>query len=112
MAGKSTQAKGFFSGFGGGSRDEPVRHFEGVQASLMAELVVVAVNAGGAVLFGASRDGGAASVRLYLAGEGETFYFRPGDDVEDFLRYWIEQYSALEDPPKSAQNGSKGPGKK
>lgn len=111
MSKKPARAKGFFSRAGVPEEQGHDRHFEGVQATLMAELVVVAVNAGGAVLFGASRDGGAASVRLYLEGEGETFYFRPGEDVEDFLRYWIEQYSALDDGLKSAQNGRGGAGK-
>lgn len=108
MAGKPARAKGFFSQVRSSSDEATDRHFEGVSPSLVAELVVVACNVGGAVLFGSSRDGGAASIRLYLEGEGETFYFRPGDDIEDFLRHWIEQYASLEDAPKTDQNGSKG----
>jgi hypothetical protein len=83
-------------------------HYSSLPANVLHELVVVAVDAGGAVLFGATRDGGAASVRLYLGGEGETFYFKPGEDIEDFARHWIEQYRGVIEERESPKNGKTG----
>lgn len=60
----------------------------------MVHLVVMASRAGGAVMFGQTRDGSAATLRLYLGGEGETFYAGDSETATDLMRHWAEQYEA------------------
>lgn len=102
MASKKSAKKGFF-GTGANDPDmDPSDRWEQVPAGIVHQLVVVATRAGGAVLFGRSRDGGVPSLTLYTESERSTFYFRPGEDVEENLRFWISQYEGLLEDRKSA----------
>lgn len=53
-----------------------------VSARDLRELVFIASEAGGAIRFGKTRDGGALAIGLYLRDESFTVYSNPHDDLE------------------------------
>lgn len=52
---------------------------------------------GGAIRFGYTRDGGAYSVGLYLDDDSETFYFPPGQDINENLQAFLQKLETLEE---------------
>lgn len=66
----------------------------GIQADVLRDSIAAAANAGGALRFGYTRDGGAYAVGIYGLGEPYTEYLRPGDDIEDFLKRLVAAFEA------------------
>lgn len=56
-----------------------------VTPAILVDLIQVVARLGGASRFGYTRDGGAYSVGIYLDDDRETFYFKPGQDIDDGL---------------------------
>lgn len=56
-----------------------------IAGKVVIDLVQVVASAGGAVRLGYTRDGGAYSVGIYLDDDRETFYFKPGSDIDNDL---------------------------
>lgn len=54
--------------------------------SSILEFIQTVSKAGGAVRFGFTRDGGTYAVGVYFEGDRATFYCRPQDDIDDFMR--------------------------
>lgn len=48
--------------------------------------IALVCDAGGALRFGYTRDGGAYAIGVYGDGEPYTEYLRPSDDIEGFLQ--------------------------
>jgi len=109
MARKSSKAQGFFGKSNAGDTPDPAEVYQGVEAGLVHRLVTVAVDAGGAVLFGTTRDRTAATLRLYLGSEAQTFYAGDAHDLEDLLRHWIEQYEGVAEEREKPSGGRQGP---
>lgn len=65
-----------------------------VDAAVIHGLVVAAADAGGAVRFGFTRNGGAYAIGVYGFGDGFTEYLRPSDDITGYLRDLTAAYIA------------------
>lgn len=72
-----------------------VADWGGATATLLVKLVETVASRGGAVRFGYTRDGGAYAVGFYYGIDHETAYCRPGEDLDDFMKEWIEFYENL-----------------
>ena len=67
-----------------------VADWAGVGAESMRELAAVLSKRGGAVRYGYTRDGGAYAIGIYMGGEHETLYVRPGEDIDSYLASLVE----------------------
>ncbi len=67
---------------------------EALPADAVADLIIAVVRQGGAVRFGATRDGGAWCVAVYLGGDVSTGYSGADEDFEGFLRDAIGEVEA------------------
>ena len=61
-----------------------------VNASAMRDLAAALSMRGGAVRYGYTRDGGAYAIGIYMGGEHETLYVRPGEDIDSYLASLVE----------------------
>ncbi len=68
-------------------------------AATLHRAVATATNAGGALRFGYTRDGGAYNVGIYGDGEPYTEYIRPDEDIDQVLRSIIELFESIKDTP-------------
>lgn len=67
-----------------------VADFRTWPAALFLRVLESVTQAGGALRFGRTRDGGTYAVGIYGAGpEPFTEYLRPGDNITEFLE-WVE----------------------
>lgn len=64
-------------------------------SELVISLIDAVTSRGGAVRFGYTRDGGAYALGLYYGGESTSEYCRPSEDVNEFMRRWIEFYKNM-----------------
>lgn len=71
-----------------------VADWASVTPKVLVELITVVAGMGGATRFGYTRDGGAYSVGIYLDDDRETFYYKPGDDIDDALTQLAELLSS------------------
>lgn len=60
---------------------------------LLAKAIAAIARLGGALRLGYTRDGGAYAVGFYGDGEPFTEYIPPSDDIDEFLRGVINDYS-------------------
>ncbi len=77
----------------GGASGEAYTLWSAVDWPVVAHLVVTVSRAGGTVQLGTTQNGSAATIRIYHAGEGETFYAGDTEGIEDLCRYWAEQFA-------------------
>lgn len=68
--------------------------WETADGSLVCKLVATVSRDGGAIRMGYTRDGGAYAVGIYGDGEPYTVYISPKEDIDDWLRTAIEDFSA------------------
>jgi len=61
------------------------QNWDELPAGKITGLIVQATRAGGAVRFGASRDGGALGLGVYGDGEPYTEWFRDCEELENFI---------------------------
>jgi hypothetical protein len=73
---------------GGGSAD-----WSGVDGNLIARAVAAVARDGGALRLGYTRDGGAYAVGIYGDGDPFTEYIPPSDDMNEYLKGLIDDYS-------------------
>lgn len=66
--------------------------WENADADLLWRAVCVVSDAGGAIRFGLTSDGGAYAVGIYDDGLSKE-YLRPEEDLNEYLRGVIEDYS-------------------
>jgi hypothetical protein len=66
-----------------------------VTPKILVDLIQVIAASGGAVRLGYTRDGGAYSLGIYLDDDRETFYCRPGDDLDAFISDLTEMLRGL-----------------
>lgn len=99
---KSTKSKRSKSRLGsifarGDANDNKVADWNTASGDLVLDLIAKLGAMSGAVRFGYTRDGGAYSLGIYLDDDSETFYFPPGQDIDDNLRAMIERIDAAND---------------
>jgi len=70
--------------------------FTGCTAGLMQAVVHYMAEAGAAIRFGKTRDGGALSIGLYDGDDKRTEYLDPEDDLDVFLIDLLEVYAPSE----------------
>lgn len=70
-----------------------IADWETVDAALVLRAIGIVSRQGGALRFGYTRDGGAYAIGVMGDGEPYTEYLRPSDDVGEYLRILIEQWS-------------------
>lgn len=75
-------------------------------AATLHRAVSSATNAGGALRFGYTRDGGAYNIGIYGDGEPYTEYIRPGEDIDQVLESIIELFEAIKDTPMNQRGAS------
>jgi len=68
--------------------------WETVDGNLLAKLVATVAKDGGAVRLGYTRDGGAYAVGIYGDGDPYTVYVPPSEDLNEWVRNAIEDFSA------------------
>lgn len=68
--------------------------WETADGALVCKLVATLSSDGGAVRLGYTRDGGAYAVGIYGDGDPYTVYISPSEDLNDWLRNAIEDFSA------------------
>lgn len=91
----SPRGKASKSFFGSGKEIEGPETYaiwQAVDAQKLVHLVVVAVRSGGGVLAGSTRDGSAATLRLYKGDEAETFYAGDAETLNDLIEFWAGAY--------------------
>jgi len=66
----------------------------GVDGALLASLAAIVSRDGGAVRLGYTRDGGAYAIGIYGDGDPYTLYVSPKEDIDEWLRETIEDFSA------------------
>jgi hypothetical protein len=64
---------------------------------LVAGLVVSVTRRGGLASFGYTRDGGAATITVFLDGERSTEYIKPDDDMDAKLGEAVDYFHNLPD---------------
>jgi len=67
--------------------------WSGVDGTLVVKAVAAIARGGGALRLGYTRDGGAYAVGFYGDGEPFTEYVPPSDDIEEYLKGVISDYS-------------------
>jgi hypothetical protein len=67
--------------------------WESCDCSILAKLVATISRNGGAVRLGYTRDGGAYAIGIYGDGEPYTVYVSPSEDLNEWLRNAIEDFS-------------------
>lgn len=65
----------------------------GADGELVCKLIAAVGRDGGAIRMGYTRDGGAYSVGIYGDGEPYTVYISPSEDLNDWIRNAIEDFS-------------------
>lgn len=62
--------------------------------TLVTKFIAVVAVDGGATRFGYTRDGGAYAIGIYGDGEPYTVYIPPAEDINDWLKAAIEDFSS------------------
>jgi len=65
----------------------------GCDGTLLAKFIATVARDGGAARFGYTRDGGAYAVGIYGDGEPYTVYISPKEDLDEWLKNGIEDFS-------------------
>jgi hypothetical protein len=68
--------------------------WSGVDGMLLCKAVAAIARDGGALRLGYSRDGGAYAVGIYGDGTPFTEYIPPSDDMNEYLKGLIDDYTA------------------
>lgn len=68
--------------------------WETADGELLTKLAATVARDGGAVRLGYTRDGGAYAVGIYGDGDPYTVYIPPSEDLNEWLRNAIEDFSA------------------
>lgn len=68
--------------------------WETVDGSLLSKFVATISADGGAARLGYTRDGGAFAIGIYGDGDPYTVYVPPSEDLNEWLRNAIEDFSA------------------
>lgn len=68
--------------------------WSGVNGDLMAKFVAAVSRTGGAARLGYTRDGGAYAIGVYGDGDPYTVYVSPKEDIDEWLRQSIEDFTA------------------
>lgn len=98
MAGKKGVKNVFETAFGKAPEQSTEASWDGSDGALMAKLVALVTDAGGAVLFGKTRDGGALVLSFLhdqIDRKAGKYYYAKAEDVEDGLRHHIEVWEGI-----------------
>ena len=68
--------------------------WSGVDGTLVCKAVAAVARDGGALRLGYSRDGGAYAFGFYGDGEPFTEFVPPSEDIEEYLKGVIDDYTA------------------
>jgi len=68
--------------------------WETASGDLVTKFIATVARDGGAVRMGYTRDGGAYAVGIYGDGEPYTVYISPSEDLNEWFRNAIEDFSA------------------
>lgn len=68
--------------------------WESADGTLMAKFIASVAIDGGAARFGYTRDGGAYAIGIYGDGDPYTVYIPPSEDLNEWLRNAIEDFTA------------------
>lgn len=68
--------------------------WEAADGGLVCKFIATLAKDGGAARFGYTRDGGAYAVGIYGDGDPYTVYIPPSEDINDWLRESIEDFTA------------------
>lgn len=104
MAQKPKNSPLFEQMFGRKERNGRVISWDLADPNLVRDLVVAVNDAGGAVLFGATRDRGAWAITFFhdlVPKNDRTRYCNDEDEVNDFLKQWIEFWQAVVEEQKA-----------
>lgn len=82
-----------------GSAHEETSRFSWTEAlpELVAAVVISVARRGGLASFGATRDGGAGTVTIFLDGDRTTVYIKPSESVDDKLAEIVDFMSNIPD---------------
>lgn len=89
-----------------GGRTAPA-DWASINAESIRRAIEAAANAGGALRFGYTADGGAYSIGIYGDGPPYTEYVKPGEPVEDILAEICELFDAIRDDLAQAKKAEK-----
>lgn len=64
---------------------EDAADWTSINPRAMAEAIGMVASRGGALRFGYTRDGGAYALGIYGDGEPYTEFFKPSDNIEEYL---------------------------
>jgi len=67
--------------------------WSGVDSALVCKAIASVARHGGALRLGYSRDGGAYAIGFYGDGEPFTEFIAPSEDVEEYFKGVIDDYS-------------------
>jgi hypothetical protein len=70
-----------------------VADWAAVDGGLLSRAVAALARDGGAIRLGYTRDGGAYAIGIYGDGEPFTEYVPPSQDITDYLKGLIDDYS-------------------
>jgi hypothetical protein len=70
-----------------------VADWAGVDGDLLARAIAAVSRDGGAIRFGYTRDGGAFAIGFYGDGEPFTEYVTPTEDMSEWLKGVVDDYS-------------------
>lgn len=62
--------------------------------TLLAKAIAAVAKTGAAIRLGYTRDGGAYAIGYYDGDDKHTEYVRPGEDMNEYLKEVIEDYTA------------------
>lgn len=68
--------------------------WESADGDLVTKFIATLAADGGAARFGYTRDGGAYAIGIYGDGDPYTVYVPPSEDINDWLKNAIEDFSA------------------
>lgn len=94
----------FQKAFGGNGVDPGKVSWDVADPYMLKRLVDGVTAAGGAVLFGTTRDGGAYTLTFFhddVPEKNRTQYQGPGDDVPDWLEHWADFWEGAAEDVKA-----------
>lgn len=92
------------------SRSKGAAEYRELDGAALVRCLARIAEAGGAIRFGYTRDGGAFNIGVYGLGDPYTEYMRPGDDVIGFLEEVAQELVAEAEKAPAPEHQDRLPG--
>ena len=69
--------------------------WDNASAGALQRTIKIVTNAGGALLFARTSDGGALSLTLFYGNDKKKVYVSPADDTDEILNFWAGFFETL-----------------